>query len=734
MGNTSSMLWTLLEQDLGKSNAILPDSYCRLIRRLLPITLQELELLDRTMHALNEYIEDISGHSVHNSLKRSQITPDLLPPLLIKKAKLELRVKRLRMALAPHKYLPSQLWSDIIILIIGEFAHPFKLLSTNSHNPLRVLLAVCGRWRDIILDNQTLWREIEISRRIYGFENVGLSWFVRQLSDGGFSTDAARSARLPVSNGPTALPPYRFSPSLGHTRDILQRMEKSNDPLPETDRQSIYCARASLEHRLDIITGIELAQRRFDRHLPESNLPAITPYLHQERNWIMQNLRRFRIALAPQKNLPSELWSLIFQYAYYSFGTSIMLPPGDFAKPPWNIYHVCARWRSIVLAHPTIWEGIIIRNWGSKTLQNIVLAGRFISRCKTLLLYRTKDPEPRHQRCLTELLLPYGHTLVGLWLGDFDLLALVPLFQSPPGSLNNLESFCVQTAVDVHDEGQFCTFPNITFLRDARKLSTLAFSTLSYPPLFNDQTHHLSWSSLVDLYMESNLTTSLATILHTLRSCESLLNCELICDLDEPTGPSLPPLYTTRLPFLSTLTIGGSNLVAQPLGALSLPSLKGISLFCDVSREDRLAEPWRPCQLPLMSLIQNSNCSIVSFGSDFCMLSEDIEELLESMPELQIFEAARSDFDVRLLVNREELIPEVRTFKIRYTVMESLFDLLDSRQPTVDELDYVHGLSDVWAWYIGDDVDQRRAERLRLRIREFDDVVKIKIFCTKDIL
>ncbi|KAJ6582010.1 hypothetical protein B0H19DRAFT_1019031, partial [Mycena capillaripes] len=68
----------------------------------------------------------------------------------------------------------------------------------------------------------------------------------------------------------------------------------------------------------------------------------------QEKGELNVEIRKHEGGLSPLRRMPVEILSLIFSFT---------LPPHqkDTAPAPWTISAVCARWREIVISHPSLW-------------------------------------------------------------------------------------------------------------------------------------------------------------------------------------------------------------------------------------------------------------------------------------------------------------------------------------------------------------------------------------------
>ncbi|KAF8232771.1 hypothetical protein L208DRAFT_1175008, partial [Tricholoma matsutake] len=71
-----------------------------------------------------------------------------------------------------------------------------------------------------------------------------------------------------------------------------------------------------------------------------------------------KQLARYRVAVAPQKNLPPEVLAEIFVHCLLESTLNIGVPPlstGKEVATPWAIMCVCVRWRQVALGEPRLW-------------------------------------------------------------------------------------------------------------------------------------------------------------------------------------------------------------------------------------------------------------------------------------------------------------------------------------------------------------------------------------------
>ncbi|KAJ7694667.1 hypothetical protein B0H17DRAFT_931723, partial [Mycena rosella] len=117
---------------------------------------------------------------------------------------------------------------------------------------------------------------------------------------------------------------------------IRSSILETNDPPAEVDIPAIreFVARGSAR------------RTRLDAKIVA--LKASLDELLQDRNPLDTEIRKHEGAVSPLRRMPTELLSLIFKYTLPTRCERI-------DSAPWAIAAVCSRWRTIVLAQPSLW-------------------------------------------------------------------------------------------------------------------------------------------------------------------------------------------------------------------------------------------------------------------------------------------------------------------------------------------------------------------------------------------
>ncbi|RDB21592.1 hypothetical protein Hypma_011267 [Hypsizygus marmoreus] len=132
--SSANLQW--LEAHAGTTNELLSASNRSLVRSLLHAALQDLEHLERQV---------------------SQI--DSTDTLLLKRANdTSTRISRLRIAIAPHQTLPTEVLAEVFVNCIQDLSVEIPV-PASQHIPWR-LGHICARWRTIALSEPRLWNAI----------------------------------------------------------------------------------------------------------------------------------------------------------------------------------------------------------------------------------------------------------------------------------------------------------------------------------------------------------------------------------------------------------------------------------------------------------------------------------------------------------------------------------------------------------------------------------------------
>ncbi|RDB21630.1 hypothetical protein Hypma_011289 [Hypsizygus marmoreus] len=133
---TSSANLQWLEVYAGTTNELLPDSARNLVRSLLRAALEDLEDLERQI-----------------------AEADSMDSLLLKRVDdTSTRISRLRIAIAPHQTLPTEVLAEVFVNCIED--HSIRIPVPASQQIHWRLGHICSRWRSVALSETCLWNTI----------------------------------------------------------------------------------------------------------------------------------------------------------------------------------------------------------------------------------------------------------------------------------------------------------------------------------------------------------------------------------------------------------------------------------------------------------------------------------------------------------------------------------------------------------------------------------------------
>ncbi|KAJ7180931.1 hypothetical protein C8R46DRAFT_595489, partial [Mycena filopes] len=288
-------------------------------------------------------------------------------------------------------------------------------------------------------------------------------------------------------------------------------------------------------------------------------------------------VQSYRIALAPHKKLPPEVFAIIFANCV---GTPIILPPAP-NEPALAIAATCRSWRSIILSIPNLWNNIFLDFRGPKPVNLLEFAKLWLSRSNTLITLRNSTSRWTESSMIKQNIDPISY-LVAPYLNrcrEIDMrfleASIDEFFTLPAGSIDRLEVLYLETL------GFTIPFSGDTLdvFRSAPRLRRVLFSTdrCSMDP----QALGLPWAQLTGLHFIATYIPPLA--MHAiLRESASLVECSFsIIELDASLATALALLPDCVLPALTSLMVEFSPETADYapfLRPLVLPALTDLEL------------------------------------------------------------------------------------------------------------------------------------------------------------
>ncbi|KAG5633560.1 hypothetical protein H0H81_006839, partial [Sphagnurus paluster] len=349
-------------------------------------------------------------------------------------------------------------------------------------------------------------------------------------------------------------------------------------------------SRTSLLHKIEFIAGtsntivLSRSERQIALYLISSTEDFQDWYSSDE-----ERLERLRVAVAPHKQLPVELLSVIFALSIPSLGFTV--PPTS-RKAPWSLRSVCSLWRKVVLRDPHLWnnlEILIPNRWQNAAKATVIEYLQHLQR-------DIMDPEApislRFYGSESDLsgsfvpsvydhfLQPNLHRFRHIFVKDHQ--AIVRILRIPGSSFTNLESL---TILSSSYETTFTVERPAALFKDLQSLRRLTFELFNYTHLMDFTNTTMPWRQLTHLTitpppkLAHYAFVEVTNALEILRQCESLVHFKLgiapfalAHNKIQNIAISVPTLRTFELRCFTPVSEESSPM-AQFFGSLHFPAL-----------------------------------------------------------------------------------------------------------------------------------------------------------------
>lgn len=409
-------------------------------------------------------------------------------------------------------------------------------------------------------------------------------------------------------------------------------------------------------------------------------LNAVSPRLTAEER-LFQRVKKtallvkLKSALSPVKELPYELLAKIFSYSI----TGTVKLPLQRSSAPWNLIHVCSKWRGVALQVSNLWNDISIsfssdRQEEFARITNMLEV--FLSRTgnvpislEILAEHIQSSPLSNPDAFCTsieDIVRPHAGRLRHLLIRPPDQFGA--LFGQPAHAPNVLESLSLYVAHFA--DGANATTAGITIPGGAHNLRKITISTDS--ATIDVDSLLFPWAQLTELRILNTVVTY-AGCHAALRQCPNLVSFALgIVPNDRACLAQIP---NTRLTHLESLTVmsRAEGEHGHFLHPFILPSLK----------EFVITGGRQTYWLGLPALITRSSCSLKRFEAvDFSTL--ELLEFLLAIPSLTEW-SVRSTYSSYFLkhiipqISRDSLVPNLQVLKCDLDSAELFIDLLELR-------------------------------------------------------
>ncbi len=385
-----------------------------------------------------------------------------------------------------------------------------------------------------------------------------------------------------------------------------------------------------------------------------------------------------RAILSPIRRLPPESLSEIFmKYLEESFDPF-------HNRPPWELAHVCQRWRQAALGTAQLWRhlprivfGRVREDWEANRLACLKFLLQHSSNAK-ITFYLSKPVKSDAGNDILTLLL--GHCerweSISLVVGE-DLHWRLTEIQGRLPCLTRLEIDIIQGRSP------------FTMFKYAPKLREIRLGRKPWPG-----STHLPWKQITSFHECAPNFERLAMLLDESSSLEKL-DLELVREWGITSAAIPSPKILPHLTSLALRSSSGSSFTLL-LSNLTLPTLTEVFL-------GRFKSNTRTLLNDLAGMIKRSNCSLQCLTIHFNTQNNDIAGILSLTPQLKILEIF--DFDRNLetaLCARDGatwvIVPQLETLTCWIHSGSFLFGLLAQTRcnPDIAETDQCQRLKNLF--------------------------------------
>jgi hypothetical protein len=466
------------------------------------------------------------------------------------------------------------------------------------------------------------------------------------------------------------------------TEQLALEAGGSNKPLPTPQQRSIR----------NLISKVQIEIDELDREISQ-----FLNTLGAKRNQMAARLERYRVAVAPHKNIPSEVLGNIFIHHLANNPLNIGLPEKgahyhdkdlSLMAKSWVILHICKRWRQVALDDPRVWSSLQIYygSLNSTTEDKSAVAFELLSNSgdtSLSLSLHVKQKFPDSKRAtnpIISLLLPNARRIGNLVITGFPREWLYPLFDLPTGQLGSLETLDLEFSVAEQREtlSQLTASPSTAFesaphLRKVRlnsdKALMLSLDYFSCP-----------WSQMTDIRF-SNIMIHVFDAAEILYDTLNLTHCELSVWVrveETKTESDLLNVAVRALPSLQTmiLHVPNSDVCLVLFAPFFFPALSRLEIMGQVGQGS--ADCWYSA---VIALILRSKCTVEIFSTTLAIPIQAFEPLFECMPglvSLHILLASRISSSALKCMSRGELLTKLKILDCRVESFDAFLDYLES--------------------------------------------------------
>ncbi|KAJ6462158.1 hypothetical protein C8R45DRAFT_1080719 [Mycena sanguinolenta] len=449
------------------------------------------------------------------------------------------------------------------------------------------------------------------------FERLALNNIIFQVSVG-----VGPSVDFPIWTLPRAASPLRYS-CCGAAPNASPSLASLLKPLPPSLSPVIICLLNNNEPPLEadvpvvrhIISDAEERLHALDaRILP---LQTALAQLVKRRTEVAEHIREHRAIVSPVRRIPPELICEIFDLATAESRS------GPRAKPPWRLGRICRPWRQSALAHPSLWNYIVVPAYAMDARElhpKVSELENQLLRCGTISLdihwssVHTAGPNSG----ILDLILPRSNSWrtvsfdIDREYSDLDWLEPIR------GKLDSLEKLEV-----LHE---LCTFPDV--FTAAPNLYQLVLPPIGAygddSPTIYQRSFPLPWEQITHYRAKCHF----AQQLDILRVATSVSHCALEVQQVQDFVPPATPVVI--LPQLRRLCLDQVGLLL-PIVA---PNLEELSAVYSAELIPRI-----------LPFVRHASCTLQRLILWVCTLDSELITTLRSLPSLTHLLVQDGDYD-----------------------------------------------------------------------------------------
>lgn len=465
----------------------------------------------------------------------------------------------------------------------------------------------------------------------------------------------------------------------------------TNDVFLEEDRAQLKLQRTAASTELAFL-DTEIALAELDLESENAESPTYNFFIaRKKRRKLLALIAACSIATAPQKYLPAELLSYIFQLSFEGYPT--YLPPTGRNISPLALCHTCSRWRKVALNTPELWTDVVFRyarGLDPYTTLDVVEEWYTRSGPSTSLslgvspwthhTYRS-DHDEIMQAILHRLVVPYVHRFRHLKLqlprADLQSFMTMPNLSFPfLKSLQLVRDLWMKEGDDVQAHEEYRE-TNGCFWENAPELTDLEVHNFRSVGI-----NFFPWTRLTRFYSD-NTPMSVSQSQAILRRCRKMVEFTLSLDVMSRGNEKAPVLTRPiELPYLRQFDITFANksitasLIRPFLEPLFIPDVKELNI-----RSSEKMNFWDPG--PLMSFLGRSCYDIeILHIWNFHLSGEDVAELVRTLPSLGVLLVGVEHLLPRGTLEeiaKGRLLPNLRSLVCRIDDLETAIQLIENR-------------------------------------------------------